>query len=73
VPKSNVAKANEELTKIVKVFSEDQLMAGAFILKTFMDEMRFDQKDAIFFRRDALYAWPRGYILEKIPANRAAK
>jgi hypothetical protein len=73
VPKNNVAKANEELTKIVKVFSDDQLMAGALILKTFMDEMHFDEKDAIFFRRDALYAWPRGYILEKIPANRAPK
>jgi hypothetical protein len=48
-------------------------MAGALILKTFMDEMHFDEKDAIFFRRDALYAWPRGYILEKIPANRAPK
>jgi hypothetical protein len=73
VPKNDVAKANEELTKIVKVFSEDQLMAGAFILKTFVDEMHFDEKDAIFFRRDALYAWPRGYILEKISANRAPK
>ena len=70
---NNVAKANDELTKIVKVFREDQLMAGALILKTFMDEMHFEQKDAIFFRRDALYAWPRGYILEKISANRTAK
>lgn len=73
VPKNDVAKANEELTKIVKIFSEDQLMAGALILKTFVDEMHFDEKDAIFFRRDALYAWPRGYILEKISANRAPK
>jgi hypothetical protein len=70
---NNVAKANDELAKIVKVFSEDQLMAGALILKTFMDEMHFEEKDAIFFRRDALYAWPRGYILEKISANRTAK
>jgi hypothetical protein len=66
VPKSTVSKASEEVTKISKVFDEDQITAGAFLLKTFAEEMHFDQKDAIFFRKNALYAWPQGYILEKI-------
>jgi hypothetical protein len=73
VPKRSVSKAGEEVAKISKVFGEDQITAGAFLLKTFADEMHFDQKDAIFFRKDALYAWPRGYILEKISAQAKAK
>jgi hypothetical protein len=66
VPKGAASKGAEEVAKISKVFDEDQIAAGAFLLKTFADEMHFDQKDAIFFRKDALYAWPQGYILQKI-------
>jgi hypothetical protein len=73
VPKSSISKANEEVSKISKVFGEDQITAGAFLLKTFADEMHFDQKDAIFFRKDALYAWPQGYILQKISAKGKAR
>lgn len=56
----SVAKTNEEVTKFPTIISEDQLLAGIFILKAFMDEMHFDETDAIFFRRDAKYAWPQG-------------
>jgi hypothetical protein len=73
VPKGAASKGAAEMAKISKVFDEDQIAAGAFLLKTFADEMHFDQKDAIFFRKDALYAWPQGYILQKISEKNKPK
>ncbi|MEP6668299.1 MAG: hypothetical protein ABJF10_04055 [Chthoniobacter sp.] len=69
VSKENRQKAEEEVARVGKVFNHDQLTAGAQILKTFADEMHFDKKDALFFSRRALYAWPQGYILEKLSAT----
>lgn len=66
----NKKRVEEEFTRMSKVFNPDQLMAGAFIMKSFMDEMNFDKKDAVFFSRRALYAWPLGYVLEKIGAKK---
>jgi hypothetical protein len=70
VRKENRQKAEDEVARLRKsVFNQDQLAAGAQILKTFADEMHFDKKDAILFSRNALYAWPQGYILEKLSAE----
>lgn len=70
VSKENRQKAEDEVARVGKVFNHDQLTAGAQILKTFADEMHFDKKDAIYFARRALYAWPQGYILEKLAAGK---
>ena len=68
VRKENRQKAQDEIARVGKVFNQDQLMGGAQILKTFSDEMHFERKDAVLFSRGALYAWPQGYILEKLAA-----
>jgi hypothetical protein len=73
VSKENRAKAEEDIARIGKIFNHDQLMSGAMVLKTFMDEMQFDKKDAIFFSKRALYAWPQGYLLEKLSAAEEKK
>jgi hypothetical protein len=70
VAQSDASKANEEVAKVAKVFNGDQIAAGAFLLKSFADQMHFEKKEAIFFRKDALYAWPQGYILEKIASSK---
>lgn len=62
-------KAKSEIAKVRDVFSKDQLLAGAQILKALKDTMGFDKKDAVFFAGEkALYAWDLGYVLQKIPA-----
>ena len=75
IPKSFKAKdleaakqrAQEEVERVGRVFTEDQLMAVAQILKVLKDSGLFEEKDAIFFAgQKALYAWPLGYILKKI-------
>jgi len=48
--------------KVRKAFTPENLVAGLEILRTFSDEMRFKNKDRVFFIRDSLYAWPLGYI-----------
>jgi hypothetical protein len=60
-----LGKAKAEVSRVSTVFTEDQIVAGALILKTFASEMHFKQKDAIFFARTALNAWPRGYLVDK--------
>lgn len=62
-------KVKDETARIGKVFNEDQLMAGAQILITFLDRIHYQEKKAIFFARRGLYAWPAGYVLEKIQAK----
>ncbi len=71
--KENRALAEAEVAKVAKVFNQDQLLAGAMILKTFMEEMRFDSSKVLFFSKRALYAWPQGYVLDKISASKPAK
>jgi hypothetical protein len=73
VGKENRPKAEEEVGRVGKVFNQDQLAAGALILKTCAEEMHFERKEAIYFARRALYAWPQGYVLEKLAAERAKK
>ena len=61
--------ANEELDRAAGIFSQDELTAGAVLLKLFMDNMHAERKEGIFFSRRALYAWPQGYVKEKITAK----
>ena len=69
VASENRKAVEDEFNRAAGIFNQDELMAGAILLKTFMDEMHFDRKNAIFFSRLALYAWPQGYIKEKIAAK----
>jgi hypothetical protein len=73
VSAENQKLAETETTQAASIFNQDELMAGAILLKTYMDEMHFDRKNAIFFSRLALYAWPQGYVKEKIEEKFAGK
>jgi hypothetical protein len=67
-------KAKSEIAKVRDVFSKDQLLAGAQILKALKDSMGFEKKDAVFFAGEkALYAWDLGYVLERIAAATASR
>jgi hypothetical protein len=72
VSSENQKLAENETTQAASIFNEDELVAGAILLKTYMDEMHFDRKNAIFFSRLALYAWPQGYVKEKIEQKLAS-
>jgi hypothetical protein len=61
--------ANAELDRVVGIFNQDELTAGAVLLKLFMDNMHAERKDGIFFSRRALFAWPQGYVKEKLAAR----
>jgi hypothetical protein len=63
-------KAKDEISRVGKVFTEDQMMAGAQILITFLDRIHYQEKKAIFFSRKGIYAWPEGYVVEKIGAEK---
>jgi hypothetical protein len=60
-----IEKARTEVPRVSTVFTQDQIIAGSLIMKTFASEMHWSQKDGIFFARSALDAWPRGYLVEK--------
>jgi len=62
----NRPKAEKEIANAAKIFKVDEITAGAILLKTFMDELRVDRSKKIFFSRAALYAWPQGYVTEKL-------
>jgi len=61
----NPESLNPGLSKIQQVFSVNQLVAGAEILKAISDELCFNSK-TLFFNKDALHAWPLGYIEGKV-------
>jgi hypothetical protein len=65
------AKVSKEIARLGTIFNQDQLLAGAQILKVFKEEMYFERKDAIFFARHGLYALPVGYVLGKLPSAAA--
>jgi hypothetical protein len=66
VNERNRKEAEDEVARVSTVFTQEQILAGAQVLKAFSDEMQFAGKDALFFSRRALYAWPHGYLLEKL-------
>ncbi|MBW4622496.1 MAG: protein kinase [Cyanosarcina radialis HA8281-LM2] len=49
-----------------KVFSIDNLIAGAEILRAFSDELNFSQRERIFFSRYAKDALPIGYLKQQL-------
>jgi len=62
---ANVMEQYPAIEKVRKAFTPENLVAGLEILRTFSDEMQFKNKDALFFIRDSLYAWPLGYITHR--------
>ncbi|MBW4642119.1 MAG: protein kinase [Goleter apudmare HA4340-LM2] len=48
------------------VFSADNLIAGAEILRAFSSELKFSGKKGIFFARYAIEALPIGYLIQKL-------
>lgn len=60
---------NAELDRAIGIFNQDELTAGAVLLKLFIDNMHAERKEGIFFSRKALYAWPQGYVKEKLAAR----
>jgi hypothetical protein len=62
----NRPKAEKEIANASTIFNQDEIVAGALLLKTFIDEMHMDRSKKIFFSRAALYAWPQGYVTEKL-------
>jgi hypothetical protein len=63
---TNTSKAQSEIARVGTVFSENQLVAGAIILKTLRDECYFQRKTAIYFSRNGLYATAIGYVIDKL-------
>ncbi len=61
--------AADELDRVKGIFGQDELTAGAVLLKMFMDNMHAERKEGIFFSRRALFAWPQGYVKEKLAAR----
>lgn len=72
----NLDKCDAEQQKIIKkdiekiktedVFSKDNLIAGAEILRALSDELKFSEKERIFFARYAKNALPIGYLIQKL-------
>lgn len=60
------AEVEKEVNNAIKIFNQDELAAGAILLKTFMDEMNGSRKTKIAFSRAALYAWPQGFVADMI-------
>ncbi len=57
----------KDIAKIQKdVFSSDNLIAGAEILRALSQELKFADKEKIFFARYAIEALPIGYLMQKI-------
>lgn len=62
-------RAQKDITKIEKdVFSENDLIAGAEILRAFSEELKFSEKESIFFARYAIEALPIGYLIQQLEA-----
>lgn len=55
--------AERELERVQKVFTPEQLAAGAAILQAVADECHLGDKDVQFFRKGQ-YAWIAGYLTE---------
>lgn len=64
-----LARAQKDIAKIkTDTFSENDLIAGAEILRAFSEEMKFSEKDSIFFARYAIEALPIGYLIQQLEA-----
>jgi serine/threonine protein kinase len=64
-------RAEKDIAKIEKdVFSENDLIAGAEILRAFSEELKFSEKESIFFARYAIEALPIGYLIQQLEATK---
>ena len=57
-------KASTTIAGIGDIFSDNQIVAGAILLKTYLEEMHYQDKEVYFYSK-ALYAWPQQYVLSK--------
>ena len=67
--KSNeiLEQAEKDIAKIQKdVFSSDNLIAGAEILRALSQELKFAEKERMFFAKYAIDALPIGYLMQQI-------
>lgn len=62
---------SKNLKRACDSFQPDDLIAGLELLRSFVKEMRLDNK-RLFFMRDSMFAWPMGYAIAKVrgDANR---
>nr|WP_238553617.1 protein kinase [Fortiea contorta] len=65
------AEQREQIQKDIEkirtdVFSADNLIAGAEILRALSSELKFSRKERIFFARYAIKALPIGYLRQKL-------
>ena len=60
-------KVQKDINKIkTDAFSENDLIAGAEILRAFSQELKFSEKESIFFARYAIEALPIGYLIQQL-------
>jgi serine/threonine protein kinase len=60
-------RAQKDINKIkTDAFSENDLIAGAEILRAFSQELKFSEKESIFFARYAIEALPIGYLIQQL-------
>lgn len=52
--------------RVSEVIAPNQARAGAEILSVLSREFRFGQKQALFFSKEGLYAWPSMYLLRRL-------
>lgn len=62
--KNKVKKNIEKIRK--NIFSQYNLIAGAEILRALSDELKFSEKERIFFARYAIKALPTGYLKKQL-------
>ncbi len=56
-----------EVGKVCETFNPEQLVGGLTILKALSEQLGFTSNHKnVFFFRDSLYAWPLGYIADKL-------
>lgn len=60
------SEARALVQRVGEVIAPEQARAGAEILSVLAREFRFAQKDAIFFSKEGLYAWPSMYLLRRL-------
>ncbi|AFY30610.1 protein kinase [Calothrix sp. PCC 7507] len=63
-------KVQKDIEKIkTETFSIDNLIAGAEILRALSSELKFSEKERIFFARYAIEALPIGYLIQKLESS----
>ncbi len=63
-------KASGAIAKIGNIYTDNQIVAGAIILQTFLEEMHYQDKE-VYFNTQGLYAWPEQYVINMSQADAA--